>query len=237
MKDVRRLAGMSTVCGIAIAMLVNFSGLAIFAYFHAHPQMMDPGMANDQVMPLYVVQALPSGIAGLIIAGLFAASLSTLAGSMNSVATLVGEDFYRRISRNPTDRSRLAVMKVTSVLVGCFGTGLAYIMGHMEIDSLFKIWNQIVAMLGGGFAGIYILGMFTRRTSSIGAVAGAIGSIVGTVLVKQYTGLHWIFYSPFAVFACVALGYVTSLVFPSKREKNIAGLTVFDAVKADDESR
>lgn len=233
MKDVRRLAAMSTFCGVLIAVLVAFSGLAIFAYFHAYPLKMDPGMANDQIMPLYVVQALPVGVAGLVIAGLFAASLSTLAGSMNSVATLVGEDFYRRIRKNPTDRSRLVIMKTTSVLVGCFGTGLAYLMSKMEIDSLFSAWSQIVAMLGGGFVGIYLLGMFSRRTSSAGAVVGAVGSIIATALMKQYTTLHWVFYSLFAVSACLVIGYLSSFIFPSRRQKDLAGLTVFDAVKED----
>jgi len=227
MKDIRRLTGMSTFCGILIAALVTFAGISMFAYFHAHPLMMDPGMANDQVMPLYVVQALPVGVAGLVIAGLFAASLSTLAGSMNSVATLVGEDFYRRIRKNPTDRSRLVIMKTTSVLVGCFGTGLAYLMSKMEIDSLFSAWSQIIAMLGGGFVGIYLLGMFSRRTSSIGAVCGAIGSIFATALMKQYTTLHWVFYSLFAISACLVIGYAASWIFPSRRAKDLTGLTIF----------
>lgn len=231
MKDVRRLAATNTICCVGVAALITMAGLAMFAYFHAFPLQLDPGMRNDQVMPLYVVQGVPRGLAGLIIAGLFAASLSTLAGSMNSVATLVGEDFYRRINRKATDRSQLLVMKVTSVLVGCFGTGLAYIMAHMPIDSIFQVWNEICALLGGGFVGIYVLGMFTRRCSSIGAATGAIGSIICTVLVKQYTSLHWIFFTPFAVFVCLVLGYATSWLFPSRRTKELAGLTVFDSAK------
>jgi Na+/proline symporter len=227
MKDVRRLASTNAICCVVVAALITMAGLAMFAYFHAFPLQLDPGMRNDQVMPLYVVQGVPPGLAGLIIAGLFAASLSTLAGSMNSVATLVGEDFYRRISRKATDRSRLAVMKVTSVLVGCFGTGLAYLMAQMPIDSIFQVWNEIIALLGGGFVGIYMLGMFTRRCSSIGAATGAIGSIISTVLVKKFTGLHWVFYPPFAVFACLFIGYATSWIFPSKRIKDLSGLTVF----------
>ena len=231
LKDVRRLAGMSALCSILIAALVVFSGLGMFAYFHANPLMMDPGMANDQIMPLYVVQALPNGVAGLVIVALFAASLSTLAGSMNSVATLVGEDFYRRMSKRPTDHRRLVIMKVTSILIGVIGTGLAYLMSKMEINSMFQIWAEVSALLGGGFVGIYLLGMFTRRTSSVGAAVGAIGSILCTVMVKKYSGLHWVFYGLFAILACVVIGYAASWIFPSRRTKALSGLTVFDPIK------
>ena len=70
--------------------------------------------------------------------------------------------------------------------------------------------------------------MFTRRTSSLGAVAGALGSIVTTILVKQYSDLHWVFYAPAAVLSCLVIGYLTSLLLPSRRTRNFAGLTVFD---------
>ena len=231
MKDVRRVAGMGVFCGIAIAAVVNLAGLSIFSYFHAHPEQLDPGMTNAQVVPLYIVQRLPVGIAGLIVAALFAASMSTLSSSMNSVATLVSEDFYRRINKNSTDRQRLLLMKGGSVVVGCIGTGMAYYMAQLQIESMFQVWSEILALIGGGFVGIYILGMFTRRTSSVGALIGAVGSIACTVLVKKYTDAHWVFYTPVATGACMVLGYLSSLLLPSRRHKDMVGLTVFDTVK------
>ncbi|MEM6886439.1 MAG: sodium/solute symporter, partial [Verrucomicrobiota bacterium] len=231
MKDVRRIAGMGIFCGIAIAVVVNLAGLSIFAYFHAFPEQLNPGMTNDQVVPLYIVQRLPVGIAGLIIAALFAASMSTLSSSMNSSATLVAEDFYRRFNKKSTDRQRLLVMKVGSVVAGCIGTGMAFYMAQLQIESMFQTWSEILALIGGGFVGIYILGMFTRRTNSAGAVTGAISSIVCTVLVKNFTDAHWVFYTPVAAISCVAIGYLSSFLFPSKSQKNLTGLTVFDPVQ------
>lgn len=228
MEDVRRVAGMGIFCGMLIAAVVTLAGVSIFAYFHAYPEQLDPGMTNAQVVPLFIVQRLPVGIAGLIIAALFAASMSTLSSSMNSVATLIAEDFYRRINKNSTDRQRLFLMKAGSILVGCVGTGMAYFMAQLEIESMFQTWSEILALLGGGFVGIYLLGMFTRRTSSVGAVIGAVGSIGCTVLLKDYTDVHWVFFTPAAVGACMVMGYFSSFLFPSKREKDISGLTIFD---------
>ncbi|MEM1109640.1 MAG: sodium/solute symporter [Planctomycetota bacterium] len=224
-KDMKKLALMAAFCGLLIALLANFTGLSLFAFFHENPQTLDPTMDMDQVVPLFIVQKLPVGIAGLIVAAIFAASMSTLSSSMNSVATLIGEDFYRRFNPNATDKGRLRLMKVASLCTGVIGTGSAWYMAELEITSMFAAWNIVVALLGGGFLGIYILGMFTTRTNTTGVVFGALVSIVLTLWIKQ-TEAHWSTYTPLAVFACIFFGYLGSLILPGK-SKDLAGLTVF----------
>ncbi|MEM0964774.1 MAG: sodium/solute symporter [Verrucomicrobiota bacterium] len=226
-KEMKKLAGMAVFCGIAIAAAVNLVGLSIFAYFHSFPETLDPTMSNDQVVPLFIVQSLPVGIAGLIVAALFAASMSTLSSSMNSVATLISEDFYRRIKRDSSDRSRLILMKVSSLVVGVIGTGIAFYMAQMDLTSIFKTWNEAVALLGGGFVGIYIVGMFTKRVHSGGAFIGAIASIAIVIYAKNMTAFHWVFYVPIAVVSCMVVGYLVSMILPRDPSKDLTGLTVF----------
>lgn len=227
LKDVRKLALTFLVCSVAISALVNLSGISIFSYFHAHPEKLDPAMSNDQIIPLYIVQRMPIGIAGLIIAGLFAAAMSATSSSLNSVSIIFLEDFYRKFKKTTSDRERLVVMKVLTLVCGLIGTGCALFMAKLDLPYLFQTWNELFALLGGGFLGIYILGIFTRRTHALGAMAGALASIVTTILVKQYTSLHWYFYMPSAVFTCLGIGYFLSLLTPGYR-KNLAGLTIFD---------
>lgn len=227
LKDVRKLAGMFLVCSVFISLAVNVAGIAVFAYFHQHPAQLDPAMTNDQVIPLYIVQRLPVGVAGLIIAALFAAAASALAGSMNSVATVFAEDFYLKMRPTASDREALITMRVVSILSGVLATACAIYMARMNMRSLFQTWNELMALLGGGFAGIFILGIFTHRANTIGAMTGALSSIVVAVLVKQYTALHWYGYMPAAVLSCVVIGYLVSLVTPG-RANNLAGLTMFD---------
>ena len=227
LKDVRKLAGMFLVCSVVISLAVNVAGIAVFAYFHQHPAQLDPAMTNDQVIPLYIVQRLPLGAAGLIIAALFAAAASALAGSMNSVATIFSEDFYHKMKKSSSDRERLIVMRTASIVSGVIATGCAIYMAKLNMRSLFQVWNELVALLGGGFGGIYILGIFTRRANATGAIAGALSSIVVTFLVKNYTSLHWSGYMPAAILACVIIGYLVSLLTPAVK-KDISGLTVFD---------
>jgi len=227
LKDVRKLAFIFLVCSVLISLMVNFAGISMFSYFHCYPEKMDMGMANDQVLPMFVAQSLPVGVVGLIIACLFAAAMATLSSSMNSVATIFMEDFYRVVRKDSSDRERLLVMKVAAIVTGVFGTGCALYMAKLNVISLFKAWNELLALLGGGFLGIYILGIFTRRSNAIGAVAGTLGSIATTIWIKQYTEIHWYAYMPAAVVACVVIGYVVSVLTPAQ-SRDLTGLTVFD---------
>ncbi len=234
LKDVRKLAAMFLFCSVFIAFAVNIAGISIFAFFRQHPALLDPAMTNDQVVPLYIVQHIPKGLAGLIIAAVFAAAASTLSGSMNSVATIFTEDFYRLARPAAADRERLTVMRVVTVVAGALATGCALYMAQKNLRSLFQTWNELFALLGGGFLGIYILGIFTHRTHAAGAATGALASIAVTLLVKKFTALHWYGYMPAAVFSCMLIGYGVSLLWPSK-SKDLSGLTVFDLKRDLDE--
>ena len=223
--EVRRVNAMSTACGILIGFIVNIMGLAIFAYFRAHPEKFDPNAQNDQIVPMFVTQAMPTGLAGMVIAAIFASAMATVASAMNSVATIFTEDFYLKLRPKATDRQRLFTLKATSYVVGAIGTAMALLLAAQNLKSMMVVWSQFSALLGGGIVGVYTLGMFTKRTNGFGAICGAVISIVVTLLVKLYTPIHWAAYTPIAIFSCVITGYLLSFVAPQR--KNLAGLTIF----------
>jgi solute:Na+ symporter, SSS family len=225
LKEVRKVNAMSTTCGIVIGIMVNLMGLAIFAYFHTHPWKFDPMAQNDQIVPMFVVQAMPVGVAGMVIAAIFAASMSTVASVMNSVATIFTEDFYMRFRPAANDRQRLVCLKISSYVVGILGTCTALFLAALDLKSMMVVWMQLAALLGGGIVGVYTLGMFTRRANGFGAIGGALASIAVTSLVKAYTSLHWGTYLPIAIFTCIGFGYLLSFLRPARKE--LAGLTVF----------
>jgi Na+/proline symporter len=227
LKDVRRVNATFTICGILIGALTYGMGITIFAYFRANPAMLDPMAQNDQIVPIFVAQAMPVGFAGMIIAAIFAAAMSTVASVMNSVATIFTEDFYIKFRPQSTDRARLRTLKISSYVVGAIGTGIALFLAAQNLRSMMALWIQFSALLGGGIVGVYTLGMFSRRTNGFGAICGALGSIVVTSAVKLYTDIHWAAYIPIAILSCIVLGYFCS--FLSTSRKNLDGLTVFTA--------
>jgi SSS family transporter len=223
--EVRKVTLTFTICGILIGVMTNMMGLTIFAYFHAKPAMLDPLSQNDQIVPLFVTQAMPVGFAGMVIAAIFAAAMSTVASVMNSVATIFTEDFFMKFKPASTDRQRLFVLKCTSYAVGILGTAMALILASRDLKSMMVVWTQFTALLGGGIVGVYSLGMFTKRANGFGAICGAVASIAVTAGVKLFTNLHWGTYVPIAIFSCILVGYAASLLAPQTR--NLSGLTVF----------
>ncbi len=227
LKEVRRTALMFTSCGIIISILTYGMGVFMFGFFRGDPSRLAPSIGNDQIVPLFVVQNLPAGICGLVIASIFAAAMSTLSSSMNSVATLVAEDFFPKAS----DRTRLLIMKSVSYGVGVVGTAVAIYMAKQEVTSMFAIWNKVIALLGGGFVGIYILGVFTTRANSFGAIVGGVASIAMTIWIDRTGAVHWMGYSVVAISTCVIVGYVVSLLTGGST-RDLAGLTAFTARSA-----
>ncbi len=229
-KEVRRVAAMSVACGILISVVTNVLGIAIFGYFHANPAQLDPLAQNDKIVPLFVIQALPHGFVGMVIAAIFASAMTTVASSMNSSATVFTEDFYMRFKPDATDKQRVFILRLTSTIVGIVALGIALLLATLNLKSLMVTWSVISALLGGGIVGVYSLGMFTRRANGFGAVAGAITSVLVTAWVKFYTPLHWQTLIPIAILSCMVSGYFFSLF--SKQGKDLAGLTIFTPKKS-----
>ena len=222
----RNAAILLAVIVVPGTILFHLLGSALFAHFRANPQDLNPTMENIHTLPLFIVQGLPVGITGLIIAGLFAASMSSLDSSMNSVATVIVTDFYRRFRAEVSDRACLVLARWLTGLVGVVGTAVALIMATFEIKSLYDMFVQLVALLGGGFAGVYALGMLTRRAHATGAFIGAAASVIVTVLVKTHTPIHFMLYGVVSVLTCVVVGYVASIVLSGKTV-DLDGLTVY----------
>jgi SSS family solute:Na+ symporter len=201
-------------------------GTVLFAYYKAHPERLDPLLPIDATFPLFIAAELPAGLTGLIIAGIFAAAMGTLSGTINSIATLLSVDFYEKLARNPTQQKSLRFAEWMSVVVGLVGIGLALLLSRYDIHSLLDLTIELAGLLGGGFAGAYTLGMFTRRANSAGVSIGVATAVVVTVAAWWNNLVHPYFYLGISIFVCIAVGYVASLFFPPPT-RSLAGLTIY----------
>ncbi len=207
--------------------LLFFSiGTALFVFYKAHPERLNPLLKTDSIVPHFIASELPSGVTGLVIAALFAASMSALNSCMHSIATLVSVDFYERFAKQPTHDASLRVAKWAIFFTGLFGTVFALLLTRFSLPSLFDTFLALTGLLGGGLGGTYALGMFTRRANWQGAMIGTIGSIFVTLAVKQWTSLSFLLFTSTAIFSCMVLGYVASLFFPAQTQ-SLRGLTIF----------
>ena len=202
-------------------------GTALFAFYKTHPMQMNPTISNtDAIFPWYIVTQLPEGVAGLLIAAVFAAAMSSLDSSMNSVATAITTDFYRRFNADVSDHKCLKLARWITIIVGAAGTALALMMAGWGIKSL---WDQLSAFIGlfaGGLGGLFLLGILSRRATGTGALVGLAASGLIQFAVKQYTPMHVLLYAFTGMASCIIIGYISSLIIPAKA-RSIEGLTIF----------
>lgn len=230
LKDVRKFAFLFGAVGVLVALLVMGVGLSLLAFFRATPELLSPVMKNDQLVPIFMIHEIPVGITGFLLATLFAAAMSTISSAVNSCSVLFAEDFYKRFNKKATQQTEMRVMRIATVVTGIFGTAAAIWLLRAPMPTLWETFMRIMALVGGGFGGVFILGMFTRRTHELGAVTGVIASII-TAYVLQFTDwdIHWSGLGALITLSCVVVGYVTSLIVPWER-KDLTGLTVWDQV-------
>ncbi len=201
-------------------------GTALYVFYKQHPANLNPMLSIDSTFPQFIAAELPAGVTGLIIAGIFAASMSTLSSCINSVATLVSVDFYERYAKNPTQKKSLAMAEITTVVGGLIGIGTALLLATADIKSALDTSFALGGLLGGGFAGCYALGLFTKRANWQGAMIGVAVSIVLTLYAWTQNAVHPVFYIMIANFTTILVGYTASLFFPAPTQ-SLLGLTVY----------
>ncbi|MCH5373179.1 MAG: sodium/solute symporter, partial [Planctomycetes bacterium] len=211
---------------VVVSLLFFVLGTCLFVFFREHPEALAIGMENDKAFPWFVAEKMPVGLAGLVVAGVFAASMSSLDSSMHSVATAVTTDFYRRFRPGAADHHCLRIARGLTLLIGLLGTAIALILASSDIRSLFFYFQTLLGLITSGLVGVFILGIFTRRANAAGSLIGAAVSTGLLFYVTQYTSLHFYWYAIIGIGSCVVVGYICSWVTPSGR-REITELTVY----------
>lgn len=203
-------------------------GTVLYIFYHDNPGVI-PSEQVGEILPYFVVQQLPAGVAGLIIAGVFAASQSTLSSSMNSVAAAYSTDLHFRLRPGRTDARRLRVAKNTTIVAGVFGISSAMIIAALDVQFIFNLFQEVLGIFGGSLAGVFMLGIFTSRANRYGAGAGFIMGVALVLLAKEFTQISVYLYGAISIVGCFVTGYLASLLFPSS--KVITGLTYASLAK------
>jgi SSS family transporter len=201
-------------------------GTALFVFYQAHPERLDPNLKmTDAIFPLFIMNEMPAGLGGLVVAGLFAAAQSTLSGSLNSVAACWVTDFHRRRKPGASDRENLRLARWITVLVGLAATLGACLLSTFDIGSLWDIFLSLLGLTGATLAGLFALGIFTRRANGTGALCGALVSVAVLYFVQQYTRVHFFLYGAIGILVCFGVGWLASW-FLGRPVADLTGLTV-----------
>lgn len=230
-KEARNTIVIGCVIGTISATLFFFIGSALWVFYDAHPERLAEGLPSDAIFPYFIANELPHGVVGLIIAALFAVSMGALSSILNSAAAIVVSDFQMTINPKSTEQQRLKLARFTTCLCGVLATAFAMYLAYLNVPSLWDVFIKLIALIGGGFPGVFALGMLTRRANAPGVIIGAIASIAVTWTVQNFTTTNVFFHGFVAISSCMIIGYVASLFFAksTKTGDELAGLILWNS--------
>ena len=201
-------------------------GTALYVFYKTHPAQLSPALKTDQTFPLFIAQELPPGVVGLVIAGLFAAAMSTIDSSLNSITAALTTDFWHRFRPKIDEQHSLRFARKLTLLLGIIGTSSAIwiAMNQDEIRSLWDVYTRVIGLLMGGLGGLFALGVFTQRVSGSAALIGAVAGAGVCGWVAYGTRVNFFLYPVIGVSTCFVVGYLLSLRLPNR--KDLKGLTI-----------
>lgn len=194
----------STLYGLAVYSL----GILLFVFYRQHPDKGGFNINPDRVFPKFIVEELPPGVTGLVVAAVFSAAMSSMAAVLSSQSTVVLEDFYKRLARREvtTGHARLGI-----VAFGVIGTIVATQVSRL--GTILVASSKLITFFGGTLVGVFLLGMLTRRANGWGAFLGALTGISGVALLSSLTRASFMWYGVFSATLAFGSGWFYSLFF------------------------
>jgi len=182
-KEAKSSALFGSLLYVPVSIVFFYIGTALFAYYTAQPDLLPaelkvPG-AGDKVFPHFIVNGLPVGVTGLLIASIFAAGMSTVATSINSTATIILSDYYKRyLNKEADEKSSMKILYSSSLIFGALGVVIA--LSLVGVESVLDAWWGLASIFSGGMLGLFLLGYLSKSARNIDAI---IGVIVGALII------------------------------------------------------
>jgi SSS family transporter len=199
---------------IVLLQFVLFLGIGImlFAYYQHAPR---PALTtNDEIFPAFIVSTLPHGISGLVIAAIFAAAMSNLSGSLNSLASTTVIDFYQPLRGHAVSEAKLLALSrwctagwgIVLIVIAVIARGWG---------SVFTAGLTVASIVYGPMLGAFLLGVGTRRANATGVISGMTASAAAMIAIWWTTKLAWTWYVLVGSVICVAVGLAVSYARPA----------------------
>lgn len=222
------------VLSVLASVIFYTIGSALYTHYFSHPELMDVTMPkSDSVFPLFMAIELHPVIAGLVIAAIFAATISTLSANITSASTAITTDFVLRFRPSMTGPQQVRCGRICVVVIGVLGVVAALMLAQVDNRSLFDAFQKFIAVLTAGLTALFFMGIFMPRVGGLPAVVGLIANYIvcyGLDLIPAGSALaawkpHPFVYGGIGLAVCIAVALVLSWIIPNRRSTD--GLTHF----------
>jgi Na+/proline symporter len=201
-----------------VAILFQFAlflmvGMMLFAYYRVPSA--NFGTA-DRIYPRFIVNQMPHGISGLLIAAILAAAMSNLSAALNSLSSTSIIDFYLQHQPQADERRRLRLSRMATFVWALVLFSLAVLSLH-KVGRVIEVGLQIASVAYGALLGVFLLGVLTRRANQSGAIVGMLCGFVSELYIWTRTRVPWTWYVAIGTIVTFAVGYATSLMFTRQK--------------------
>jgi len=208
---------------IPFGLLMYGLGAVLYVFYHVHPTLLDKTINPDNIFPYFIVQELPVGLSGLIIADIFAAAMASCSSAINSLTTVTVNDFYKKLWRpHASPEHYVRIARITTVLWATFSGILALVVG--KAGPLVVIVSKLVGPFFGTLLAVFLLGLLTRKATQRGIVVGMLAGSALSYSVVLLTRLSFMWYEMLGCISVFVIGYVTSLADHGRVKLELTGL-------------
>ena len=200
------------VMSVFVSVAFYMIGTGLYTFYKTHPAELDITMGqSDAIFPFFMMSQMPAGIAGALIAAIFAATMSTISSNINSVATAFSIDFWKRFRTSTTDSQLVVVARWGSVVSGMIGLALALLMATWDIQSFLDFFNEVLGLLTSGLGGLFFIAVFMKRVKGYAALVGFVAGEVVVFLVSEYTDANFLLYGAIGMVVSIAVAWLLSI--------------------------
>ncbi len=228
-KEAKKSALYGGLLYIPVSLLFLFIGTGLFNYYSVHPDLLPAGIQSDRVFPFYILNNLPAGLTGLLIASVFAAGMSTISTSVNSSATVILNDYFKNAATGANkERASMKILYLSSFLFSVFSIIIAIAM--INVQSALDTWWKLASIFSGGMLGLFLLGFIAKKVNNTSAVIGVIAGVLvigwmslsplfftGPRLLKYASHFHGYLSIVFGTSAIFIVGFLCSGLFFRKK--------------------
>lgn len=227
---VQRLLGCKTVKESQKALILDasvifvqfafflFLGLCLYAFYQGVPfdklVLKSTGLnlsSSDEIFPKFIVENLPTGVAGLVIAGVLASAMGTLSSAISSLASSSYLDLFKTKATVQNPKKEIFWSRIFTLIWGIILIGGAMIFRDTK-NPVVELGLSIASFTYGGLLGTFLLGIFFKTTNQTDAVIGFIAGILGMVLIIYFTTIAYTWYTIIGVIITLVVANVVYMI-------------------------
>lgn len=216
-KTAQRSLWIKLAMTLPVVGIFYLTGLVLYAFYQTKGDPVAAGLVAsvDQILPYFVVTELPIGMPGLLVAAIYAASMSTISAGLNSMTSSTLVDVYQRLIKpDAKEEHQLTLARYITLIFGVIVTALAFVVS--SLGTILQASNTIFGLVGGPLLGLFFLGMLSKRANAKGAFLGWLAGFLILLPVVYMTKVSFLWFGLIGCLATWLLGLAFSLISPSQ---------------------